>query len=85
MTKLVPISKAVKLLPSLVKELQKHPDRIYRITVFNQEVAELRAVNMIDKSGIAAQKLLELLNKKQELGVDEEKEDVSRNIKKYLY
>lgn len=39
---------------------------------------------MIDKSGIAAQKLLELLSKKQELKVDEKKEDVSRNIKKYL-
>jgi len=85
MTKSISISKARKLLPSLVKELQEHPDITYLITVSDREVAELRPVKMIDKSGLAAQKLLELLKKKPNPKANEEKEEVSLNIKKYLY
>ena len=85
MTKMIPISQARKELPKLVRELQEHPENQYNITVFNRVVAELRAPGMIDKSGKAAEKLLELSKKKPKPGQGEEKEDISSNIKKYLY
>ena len=85
MTKLIPISQARKELPKLIRELQEHPEIQYNITVFNRVVAELKAPGMINKSGLAAKKLLELSKKKPKPKQNAEREDVSSDTKKYLY
>jgi hypothetical protein len=78
------ISEVRKRLPRIVREIQKSPDVVYHITVFNDVVAEIKAPGMIDKRGEAARRLLDL-NRKRFRRTGKKKIDVSEHVDRYLY
>ena len=80
----VPISDARRRLPSLVKQLQRDPGTVITITVRAEAVAELRAVTPGPEPGLAARKLLELIERlpKPRGG---KRTDVSTRVRQYMY
>ena len=54
------ISEARRILPSLVHELERHPERVYRIRSRGRLVAELKAPASLARPGLAARRLLAL-------------------------
>lgn len=54
------ITQARRLLPSLIHELQLHPDRVFTILARKRLVAELKAPARVAKRGLAADRLYEL-------------------------
>ena len=62
------ITQARQLLPSLVYDLQRHPNRVFQISVRRRLVAELKAPAQISKRGLAAQRLLSLAKKRSKKG-----------------
>lgn len=79
------ISEARKRLPSLVKTVQKDPAATVQITVRDEPVAELRAVQAGPEPGAAARKLLELRKRLAKKGLKARRSDVSTRVKEYLY
>ncbi len=59
MKNIISITEARKRLPSIIKSLKASPDTVYRITVHDEVVAEIKKPPTI-KPGEAASKLLEL-------------------------
>ena len=57
------ITEARRLLPSLVHDLERHPDRVFRISVRRRLVAEIKAPAQVAKHGLAAEALLALSRK----------------------
>lgn len=82
MKKVISITEARKRLPSIIKSLKASPETVYRITVHNEVVAEIKSPTIV-KPGEAASKLLEL---RKQLGKSKKYklEPVSENIKEYL-
>lgn len=58
------ITQARQLLPSLVHDLERHPDRVFRISVRRRLVAELKAPAQVSQRGLAARRLLSLAKKR---------------------
>ena len=58
------VTEARRLLPALIHDLERHPDRIFRISVRRRWVAELKAPQQVSKKGVAAKKLLSLAAKR---------------------
>lgn len=54
------ITQARRLLPSLLRELELHPGRVFRISVRRRLAAELKAPPRAPKRGSAASALLRL-------------------------
>ncbi|HXV83848.1 MAG TPA: hypothetical protein VEG60_28670 [Candidatus Binatia bacterium] len=79
------ISEARKRLPALVKTVQKDPRTAIQITVRDEPVAELRAVQTGPQPGAAARKLLELRKKLAKNGLKASRTDVSARVKDHLY
>jgi len=85
MKNIVSISDARKDLPKIIREIEKHPEAIFMITVRNETVAEIRSARTMVEPGEAVQKLLRL-RKKLSSGVKEQlKEPISQRVKAYLY
>ncbi|MBI5244763.1 MAG: hypothetical protein HY922_13925 [Elusimicrobia bacterium] len=58
------ITDARRLLPSLIHDLERFPDHVFRITVRRRLVAEIKAPPQISKQGLAAKRLLSLAKKR---------------------
>jgi hypothetical protein len=85
MKNIVSISNARKDLPKIIREIEKHPEAIFTITVRNETVAEIRSARTMVEPGEAVQKLLRL-RKKLSSGVKvHPKEPISQRVKDYLY
>lgn len=79
------ISEARKRLPELVRQVRKDPNATVQITVREEAVAELRAVQAGPEPGLAARKLLELRKKLAKKGLKTRRADVSSHVKEHLY
>jgi len=79
------ISEARRKLPALVKTVRKDPRTTIQITVREEVVAELRALQPGPEPGVAARKLLELRKKLAKKGLKTRRTDVSSHVKKHLY
>ncbi len=85
MKNLIPISEARKQLPRMIREIQKKPETVYKITVRNETVAEVRSAVEMVPAGEAVRKLVNLRKKLCRLVEEREQEPVSRRVKDYLY
>ena len=85
MKNIVSISNARKDLPKLIREIGKNPEVVFKITVHNETVAEIRSAKTMVQRGEAVQKLLRL-RKKLSSGIKgRSKEPISQRVKDYLY
>lgn len=80
----ISISQARRQLAKLIKQLQKDPGMTYQITLYKEVVAELKAPALLPKEGLAAKKLLELIEALPQPR-SRRKARVSQNVKRYLY
>lgn len=78
------VTKARSLLPSLLHELEHHPDRIFRIVTRNRLVAELRAPARRAKGGLAAERLLSLMRRRRR-GTAGVSRRISEDVDRHLY
>ena len=81
----VSISNARKDLPKIIKEIQKNPDTVFRITVRNEAVAEIRSAETLVAPGEAVRKLIHLRQKLSHSLSGKTREPISRRVKEYLY
>ncbi len=83
MKNVISITEARKGLPGIIKSLKASPDSVFRITVHDEVVAEIRSPQMV-VPGEAASRLLQLRKK---AGLPKKKYEVpiSENIKEHLY
>jgi antitoxin (DNA-binding transcriptional repressor) of toxin-antitoxin stability system len=79
------ISEARKKLPALIRHVKKDPGATVQITVRDEAVAELRALQPSPQPGEAARKLLELRKKFARKGLKTRRNDVSSHVKEHLY
>lgn len=80
----VPISKARRQLPRLVKQLQRNPDAVYIITVRGEVLAELRGVRPGPQPGLAARRLLEIMARLPKPR-GKARTNVAGHVNRYLY
>ena len=85
MKNVVSISNARKDLPKMVKEIQRNPETIFRITVRDEPVAEIRSAKVMVQAGEAVRKLLHLRQKLSFRFKGRTKEPISRRVKNHLY
>jgi antitoxin (DNA-binding transcriptional repressor) of toxin-antitoxin stability system len=85
MENVVSISNARRDLPKIIREVQKNPEVIYKITVRNETIAEIRSAKVMVKPGEAVRRLIRLRGKLSYLSKDRPKEPISKKIKDYLY
>lgn len=85
MKNIVSISNARKDLPKIIKEIEKHPETIFMVTVRNETVAEIRSARAMVEPGEAVQKLLRLRKKLSSGEKEQPKEPISQRVKGYLY
>lgn len=81
----IPISEARRRLPTLVKTVQKDPRVTIQITVRDEVVAELRAIQPLPEPGEAARRLLALRKKLARRGLKARWSDASAHVKDHLY
>ena len=81
----VSISDARKILPKMIKEIGKNPEAVFKITVRNETVAEIRSAKPMVQPGEAVQKLIHLRRRLSSEIKGHPKEPISRRVKKYLY
>jgi len=79
------ISEARKRLPRLVRQVRRDPSATVQITVGEEAVAELRALQPSPQPGEAARMLLELRKKFARKGLKTRRNDVSGHVKAHLY
>jgi antitoxin (DNA-binding transcriptional repressor) of toxin-antitoxin stability system len=79
------ITEARKRLPELIRQVRKDAGAKVEITVRDEIVAELRAVQPGPEPGLAARKLLELRKKLAKKGMKSRRTDVSSHVKEHLY
>ena len=82
---LISISEARKQLPKMIREIQKKPGTVFKITVRNETVAEVRSAEVMVPAGEAVRKLASLRGKLYHPVGEREQEPVSRRVKDYLY
>ncbi len=85
MKNVVSISNARKDLPKMVKEIQRNPETVFRITVRDEPVAEIRSAKAMVQPGEALRKLIHLRKKLSYSPRAKPKERISRRVKDYLY
>lgn len=85
MKNIVSISNARKELPKMLKEIQKNPDTVFKITVHDETIAEIRSAKTMVQPGEAVQKLIHLRQKLSSPLQGKSKEPISRRVKDYLY
>lgn len=83
MKNVISITEARKRLPGIIKSLKISPDSVFRITVHDEVVAEIRSPQKVNP-GEAADKLLQL-RKKSRLPGKKYEEPISDNVKEHLY
>ncbi|HDZ02554.1 MAG TPA: hypothetical protein ENH52_14085 [Nitrospirae bacterium] len=83
MKNVLSITEARKKLPGIIKSLKDSPDNVYRITVHDEIVAEIKSPSVV-RPGEAAARLIEL-RKKVGSKRKGHRIPVSENIKKHLY
>ncbi len=82
---IVSISNARKDFAKMIREIQKNPEAVFRITVRNEIVAEIRSARTMLQPGEAVRKLVHL---RQELSFPikgKSKEPTSKKVSDYLY
>jgi hypothetical protein len=84
MKNIVSISNARKELPKMIKEIQKNPDTVFKITVHDETIAEIRSAKTMVQPGEAVQKLIHLRQKLSSPLPGKSKEPISRRVKDYL-
>jgi antitoxin (DNA-binding transcriptional repressor) of toxin-antitoxin stability system len=85
MKNIVSISNARKELPKLIREIEKNPEAVFKITVRNETVAEIRSAKTMVQPGEAVQKLLRLRKKLSSTIRSQSQEPISQRVKDYLY
>ena len=85
MKDLLSISEARKQLPKMIREIQDKPGTVFKITVRNETVAELRSSEVMVPAGEAVRRLANLRRKLYCLAGKREQEPVSRKIKSCIY
>jgi hypothetical protein len=81
----VSISTARKDLPKMVREIQKNPEAVFKITVRNETIAEIRSAQTLVAPGEAVRKLIQLRGKLSHPLKGKTKEPISQRVKDYLY
>ncbi len=84
MKNVIPISEARKELPKMIREIQKNPGTVFKITVRNETIAEVRSANVMVPAGEAVRKLVNFRKKLFHPVKDREREPVSKRVKDYL-
>jgi len=79
----IAISEARRRLPELVRQVRKDAGTTVQITVHDQVVAELRAIQPEPEPGVAARILLEVMEKLPKRRG--RKIDVSSHVREHLY
>ncbi len=85
MKNIVSISNARKDLPRMIREIQKNPETMYKISVRNETIAELRSAQTMIQPGEAVRKLIRLRQRLSHSIRSETKEPISKRFKDYLY
>jgi len=85
MKNVVSISNARKDLPKMIKEIQKNPETVFKITVRDEPVAEIRSARAMVQPGEAVRKLIQLRGRLSHLVKDQSKEPISQRFKDSLY
>lgn len=80
----ISISEARRRLPELVRQVRKDAGTSVQITVHDEVVAELRAIQPLPEPGEAARRLLALRKKLVRRGKTRA-HDVSSRVKEHLY
>jgi len=69
----------------MIKQIQKHPETVFKIAVRNETIAELRSAQMMVRPGEAVRKLVRLRQRLSYPIGSKGKEPVSKRVKDYLY
>ena len=85
MKNILSISNARKELPRLVREIQKNPQTVFRISVRNETIAEIRSAKPMVAPGEAVRKLLDLRKSLSAGAKGKKREAISCRIKDFLY
>ena len=85
MKDIISISNARKDLPRMIKQIQKHPDTVFKIAVRDETIAELRSAQAMIRPGEAVRKLIRLRRKLSDSIGGKTKEPISKRVKDYLY
>jgi hypothetical protein len=85
MKNVISISNARKDLPKMVREIQRHPETVFKIAVRSETVAELRAARPMALPGEAVRTLIQLRQEFSSAAKGKAKVTISKNVKKYLY
>ena len=85
MKNIVSISNARKDLPRMIKQIQKHPETVFKIAVRNETIAELRSAQTMIQPGEAVRKLIRLRQKLSYSITGKSTEPISKRVKDYLY
>ncbi len=81
----ISISEARRRLPELVRQVGQDAETSVQITVHDEVVAELRAIQPLPKPGEAARRLLALRKKRVRRNPKARWSDVSSHVKEHLY
>ncbi len=85
MKNVISISDARKDLPRMIREIQRHPETVFKIAVRSETIAELRAARPIVPPGEAVRKLLQLRQDLSSTVRGRRKVAISKNVKEFLY
>jgi hypothetical protein len=85
MKNIVSISNARKDLPRMIKQIQKHPETVFKIAVRDETIAELRSAQTMIQPGEAVRKLIRLRQKLSYSITGKTREPISKRVKDYLY
>jgi hypothetical protein len=85
MKSFVSISNARKDLPKMVREIQKNPEAVFKITIRDEPVAEIRSAKAMVQPGEAVRRLIQLRQRLSSLARNKTREPISRRMKDYLY
>ena len=85
MKNVISISEARKELPRMIREIQKKPATVFKITLRNETIAEVRSANRMVPAGEAVRKLANLRKKLFHSAKEEGQDPVSKRVKDYLY
>ncbi len=85
MKNVISISEARKELPKMIREIQKKPGTVFKITVRKETIAEVRSANVMVAAGVAVRKLANLRKKLFHPVKERRQEPVSKRVKDYLY
>ena len=85
MKNVISISEARKELPKMIREIQRKPGTVFKITVRNETIAEFRSANRMVQAGEAVRKLANLRKKLFHPVRERDQEPVSKRVKDYLY